>query len=286
MSSAKATYPEQLVQYNSTKNEIMVFDTPTKFVNLIEKHRLYNGDSYWSGESTQDCAKYTRIGNTKLVPEAERIIAKLQTNLPDLQPSWSSDIAGDMVVVPEYIVGLPEHMRRKIPNETQGAPLRVLFDTTSSGGIGHGILTIRGTTVLALLMRLIVERPVEFWLVGIYDCPQDIAVMVRVPTTPLNLGLATHLLTSGAITRSFMYGIAHSLGWSGGWNQSYKRKGGIKSGKDLTEAMRKFFDAGNTDLMIPPAIYGYQDCNEDVWKQPLKWINERLSEGRIYEEAA
>ena len=280
MNKAQKRFPDQLVQVNTDGNEILVFDTPAKFVDLVAKQHLSQGGEGWTGQSTTDCFKFAKSGDARLVPEAERQIAKLQTTLPDLAPSWGADIAGDLVVVPEFIVGIPEHMRRKIPNETTSAPLKVVFDTTSSGGIDHKKLTLRATTILALLMRLVVERPVEFWLAGIYDCPEDIGMMVRLPTAPLNLGLAAHLLTSVAFTRDFMYGTAHALGWGGGWNKSYN--GAMSSEKKLTAAMRKFFDCQDSDLMIPPAVCGY-GASEDIWRTPIEWINKRLKKGREYD---
>jgi len=283
---------KNLIVTGGKGNDIVVFDTVPRFIEMVEENGYMRNDlDSWAGDSKETALRYSRIGDKRLVPEAQKRVNQLQATLPDMQPTWSPDIAGDQVVVPEFLSGIPEHMRRKIPNETISSPLKVVFDTMSSAAISAQALKDRGTTVLALLMRLIIERPIEFWIVNAYSTDPEVGMMIRVPTTPLNLGMASYLLTNVAFTRNFMYEtMVQALSWDGTW-PSIAFKNAHRSGRysldfdtdeHVAEHTRQFFGLKDTDLVIPIAIH---KSYTDMWQHPVKWINERLQECRNYEIA-
>lgn len=281
-------FQKQNIVTGGQGNEIMVFDSVPKFIDMVKKHNYFLSDSFtaeWCGDTYDDAFRFSELGDNRLVPTAESVIEKLRTTLPDIQPSWTPDIAGDHVVVPEFISGIPEHMRRKIPNETTSSPIKIVFDTMSSAAIHANDLKNRGTTVLALLMRMIAERPVEFWIANAYSTSPEVGIMIRVPTAPLNLAMAAYLITCVAFTRNFMYtSMTSGLRWNGSWpNYAFTNQRGhgeFANDTSVIEATRKFFGLAPHDIIVPVAIHS---SYTDMWQNPVKWINERLQEGRDYD---
>jgi hypothetical protein len=271
--------------------EILQFESSVQFMDCVRGYRMYDSSemSDWTGDSRTEAMRYAVDGDTRLVPEAERLISHLTVQLPDRAPIWDADIAGEMVVVPEFLSGIHEHMRRKAQADSTAVPIRVFFDTMSSGGIGYEDLKKRGTVVLALLMQLIQMRPVEFLIGSGYVLNgRNCGLIVRVPTAPLNLSAAAFLLTNVAFTRDFMYGMAHTIGnWAGGWpyyvytnRYNGTRDSTFAESHRIAEEMRRFFRLATHDVIIPPAIL---IKNEEMWTAPLGWINRKLKECREYE---
>jgi hypothetical protein len=223
------------------------------------------------GETCADAARYATIGNERLVRDAEALLGQIDAG--DVQTrGWErmASPCGAFPVVPEFLAGHPDCMRRNVPVEH--GPIRLIMDTTSSGGISAATLHKRGTVLLALAMILLAEgRPVELHWTCALDAPGGAsAVVVRCPTVPVNLGVCCHLLTSQAWCRGLGYGyLMRTFRASGGWPFD------TAPCADVTAAMREAYAMNPDDIYIP-AIFMHDAMVND----PIAWINAQLAKLR------
>lgn len=239
-------------------------------------------DESWTGETFDQALKTANAGGRlDQVKDAENLLLKLSADLPDQKQVWTSDMAGDYVVVPDYVAGIPEHFRRKVWDESRNVPIRVFYGIVCSAGISWENMMKRGTTILALAMKLAEERPLEFWVYaglggryshyGQNDEPGDIHIMTRINTTPLAMAEATYMLTSQGFNRGLNYTFGYEFGFDGEWPKTFNRSNPLD-----TTAIRKVLKANDWDVVIPAAYLS----DEPIYTKPLEWLNEKLAECR------
>jgi hypothetical protein len=229
------------------------------------------GYSDWlGGETCAEAVRYAIAGNERLVRDAERVLSQIDANVDTRGFERQASPCGAFPVVPEFIAGHPACMRRNMPIER--GPVRLIMDTTSSGGIDAATLHTRGTVLLALAMVLMAEgRPVELHWTCALDAPGGAsAVVVRCPTQPVNVGVCCHLVTSQAWVRGLGYGyLMREFGASGSWPFNTAPCAAV------TAAMREAYAMNPADVYIP-AIY----VHDDMVRRPIAWINKQLAQFR------
>ncbi len=263
------------------------FDDPAEAATTIRAGcpGSINGSSWeersgWFGsESPADAAQYAITGNDRLVADAERYLDKIEhAGIETVRHEWEPSLCGAYPVVGDFLAGRPDCMRRRFERAGERAPVRVICDGTSSTGIKASDLQRRGAAILAFIMALAQERPVELWAAVTLDGHayrrNMSAILVRCPTSPLNLGVCAHLLTSQAWTRGIGYGwLAAKAGAKGGWAW------GEPGGKDYERLTRAAFDMTEQDVLVPAIALG-----DELTSRPVDWINRTLA--RIRETTA
>lgn len=242
-----------------------------------DKYTYLHNDARWSGESFDKSVRLTQNGSLDKVHEANTLIEKLTTDLPELQPSWELDIAGAFPLVPDFLAGAPQHMMRKVIHPSQSVPISIYLGIVCSGGIQWKHMVERGTAVLALVLKLMQERPVEMYIFASMEGDRhgDATFIIPIPLQPLQLSETAYLITSNGFTRNLTYTLGAEYGFHGSWGKAFN----CNQPTDV-EATRKLLGAKESDLIIPAAYL----TDELIYREPVKWINEKLSECRVHPE--
>ena len=219
----------------------------------------------------------TEMGDTRLVPEAELLLSQLDSVIETPRLAWERAPAGAFCCVPDVLAGLPTPMRRQVHTNDERAPITILIDTGSSGGISAETLKKRGIVALALVMALSRVRPTTLYQLDVGSGPKDgtneTVLTTKINTSPLDLATACYLLTSAGFARGLVYTLEEKLnGNSGGWPQGYNYYGGDKAVNPYYEKLklRLGFDPNKT-LIIPAAR-----LNDELLSNPLKWIDKQI----------
>lgn len=239
-------------------------------------HHFANSANPWhGGESFTEAAIYAEKGNDAYVPEAEKMLDKISADLIDIpMPQWKADLCGAYPIVPDFLAGNPEPMRRRVNDISDRSPVRIYVCTTSSGGINATVLKRRGAAIMALVLALAPVRPVELYVFSILGSHSDgeAVTYVRLPSAPLHIGITANALCGQGWARGLCYGYStlHQAA-NGRWPSRY-RYGKDNTGylRDLAARMGNTVDAA---LVIPPA-----ELRDPIVKEPVRWINDRLAE--------
>ena len=124
-------------------------------------------------------------------------------------------VSGGVPCVPAMLAGHPLAMRRREKIIDDQAPLSIIIDIASSGGISEKTLMKRGAAVTALVRLLSAVRPVTL-MIGCSTTPTEGErntdgrsawhIFTRIDTTPIDLGRTAHLLSHPSIARAAFYG--------------------------------------------------------------------------------
>jgi hypothetical protein len=190
------------------------FDTPQEFGFAFRNRMKVRGDdvelstfgmSEWTGSNRHSSLKAMESGVTDGISEAEGLMRKVEVEIDVAKPEWAPSVAGAFPVIPDYLSGHPQSMRRKVYPDTHTSPMRLFIDLTSSGGIDHQTLRKRGIAFLALAMTLVRIRPVEMWAVIALGGRNNGIAAVRVNTAPLDTAVACGIFTDAGVARDIGY---------------------------------------------------------------------------------
>jgi hypothetical protein len=242
-------------------------------------------DSWTGGKETPEQAiTRAKEGNDALVALAQETLSKIESGgLNTQRAEWLPSACGAYPCVPEAIAGRPDPMRRRMDTEGERHPIRVIMDTTSSAGIDARDLEKRGAAVLAFVMALAQERPVELWQITTLDAHGSrrgfSGLMVRLPTAPMHLGICAHLLTSQVWTRNLGYGWLGQEAKAGGawaWGDPPQNSAQQERYDRLTRAA---LDMDPQDVFVQPIV-----LSDPLTKDPVGWINNQLARIRGMQE--
>ena len=241
------------------------------------------GGASWYGDETRaETIRMSAEGDTALVPEAERLLSRIDANVETPRKVWDRSVAGAYACVPDVLAGLPTPMRhqRHVPDER--APITILATTTSSGGISAGVLRRRGTTILALVMALTRIRPVSLYQLTVLDGNKDgtgeTVILGKINTTPLDLATACYVLTSQGFARRMTYDLAEKLnGFTGGWPRKFKYSNPTSYYRSLVE--RLYFNPKDT-LVIEAA-----KLDDEMLSNPVGWVNTQVTKFTALQES-
>ena len=161
----------------------------------------------WAGSTMPEALDRALSGNAALVPASDKLLAQLEAINPPTS-AWETQgaVAGGVANIPAYLAGQPVNMRLRRRVESQGAPLSIIVDCVTSGGVDHATITRRGAAVLALVRSLAGRRPVTLTVIG-GMCARGKTVCVAFPidTAPLDLARAAWALGSVEVARHLAY---------------------------------------------------------------------------------
>ena len=240
----------------------------------------YHADSAWAGDRTENaslCIDRIFKGNDTLVKEAEKVMDKLSVNLETPERQVQPSPFGGRFVIPELLADYPLSARRMIMTESEGAPVRVYVGIVYSGGFGHEELIARGTAILAMVMMLQMQRPVELILFTEMHGRDDGKTLfkINVGTAPLSLAHACHVLTSVRFTRGVIYSMGtHLNGFNGHWCNGHTGAG--DSLRDphnpYIKQLKEWLGAGENDIVIPGAF-----IDDPLMKDPVAYVQQTVN---------
>lgn len=233
------------------------------------------GTCWYDGESTTDTLRLARTGNVSLVPEAEKLLTQLETQIETPKRVWNRAPAGHYCVVPDVLAGLPTPFRRQQEIGDEHEPIAIFAVSTISAGISTTTIRKRGTTILALVLALARVRPISLHTVATcgaeYGDRVETVLCTRIETAPLHLASACWALTSAGFARRLNYDIARKInGFAGGWPKLYNEIGKDAYCEHLGEALSH--TTKDRTLVIAPT-----HINDPLANDPIPWLNTQIA---------
>lgn len=261
------------VQVNALE-AVDYFDSPSEFARASAVFDWeHSPGADWAGGTRDDAVLHCTHGDTSRVAEAEEMIERLTLDIDIPRSAWTPAPCGAYPIIPEYLAGRPDSMRRRIMTDTDTAPIRLYLDLVSSGGIDADVLLRRGVAFLALAMALSRVRPVTLSVVMPMATNSDRGgqiVVIQINAAPLDIATACGALCDGAVTRGLGYAYLHSLGGNGRWynaGNAHDREGYIRK-------VRAALDCTPNDIFIPGM---YSADPDPMLADPVAFINAALS---------
>lgn len=257
----------------------LFLDSPQNVAQLAEECGAFCRGLSWTGELIADTLNWTRKGNPVKVPIAEKMLDRITADLELTAPEWIADVAGAFPDVPAFLAGQPECMRRRVLVESNRAPVRVFVDVASSAAINFQQLATRGTAALALVMSLIREgRAVELFTYTNLEGSRNgqSVVIVKMLTTPIDIGSVAHCLTSSGYSRTLIYQICRRMNGFKGHFSKHSPFASSYQARQLSareHLLKGIYQPGDIVLPIP-----FRSDPEII--DPVKWVNDRLAECR------
>lgn len=244
--------------------------------------RVHRWDHSWLGESAKDTARKIQQGDDALVSQAQALLDKIEHGGLEVPTThWEPSVAGAFPVVPSFLAGQPDCMMEMRAASDTRAPVRILVDLTSSGGISAEALHARGVALMALAMLLSAERPVDLRAAVALDNGRGrsanrgmSAAVFRIETAPLEFATACYALTSQGVARGVGYNWLNvNAGAEGAWAWC------DNPAHPLYEKLsRAAFGLGPDDIYIGPVHSDYRD-----WLNPVAWLTAKLAAFRTRE---
>lgn len=242
-------------------------------------------DSWFNNETYDDTIRKATVGNIQYVPEAEKLMEKLDLQIETPHREWQASVAGAFPCVPDAIMGRPQSMRRPVLVPNQYKPINIICVTDSSGGIDAKTLVRRGAAIMALTMAMTRIRPVTLKLCGIgnsksSDPSGETITTAPINTTPLDLATAAYFFSSAGFARRLIYRVSE---YNGGDTGSWPKKMNFYDPTKYYEYLAKTL-TGDTKstLVIGPARLG-----DELLSKPIEWIQDQIRRfTEINEEAA
>lgn len=268
-------------------NSYVIFDGMREFANVMADKLVncdYAGKNYksWTGgmdwlQSIEAC----RNGDLSGVPIADKFMASVEqfANFETKKRAIVSDIVGGVPDVPAFLCGQPMHMRRSQRMADDRAPLVIVADLASSGGIEARDVQKRGAAVLALVRVLSAVRPVELWATCELDANDkgigsSVATCIRIETSPLDLARAAHIMTHPSVPRALIYGYArHYHDSHVVWAYGDAKKGMEIQRKYGAESYNRIFAPGSECLYVPPI-----HLSDKLIANPVAWLKAMIAE--------
>jgi hypothetical protein len=234
-------------------------------------------NEWTGGVDFEEALTMTRAGDMGRVAPSDKYLEQFESLAP-MRAAWRTidDVSGALPNIPAYLAGTPLTMRRRARVMSEQAPLTIVVDVASSGGIDAKQLEKRGAAILALVRGLAAVRPVQLWA-GVSATPSSQSkagawhVFARIETAPLDLARAAHFLSCPAVARSLLYGIVykasgnekeHGLQWP--YNDStYSRANG-------RAIVGRVMGGDDVFYIAPPHV------NDAIVSKPDAWLADAI----------
>jgi hypothetical protein len=169
-------------------------------------------------------------------------------------------------------------VRRRVQSEK--APLNIVVDCVSSGGITAETLEKRGAAILALVRILSATRPVSLYIAasalpyGDGDTRTSVGVVARLDSAPIDLARAAHLLCAPGVSRQMAYGFIDSDG--GKREDSNGLAWGYNSNDFQREHGKEYWQRslGIGEMLFIAAPF----MSDDIVKAPELWLKKMIAE--------
>lgn len=232
---------------------------------------LMSGGAYFGHESAEDSIRLAISGDTSRVAAAEKLLSQINAEIDVPERPWIADCAGAYPVVPDFLAGMPDCMRRRDTVESDAAPVRIFHCIEGSMALSADQMMRRGCAVLALVMALSRVRPVELLVYcSLTDDRGNDSSVIAAPinSTPLDLATAAYALTSAGFVRRLVYNLArhHHFG---------RRRCGLDYPRVTGAAVARALGGSESDLVTDRGSY-----SDPLINDPVAWVNAQLARYR------
>lgn len=247
---------------------IKIYDSIAEMQHDASMRNAWNDTWGTKGYDTQEvCYRKALIGDTRLVPQAEAMMERLEAQIQTPRRQWVPSPAGAYPIVPDYIMGRPTPMRRPILTGNETAPITVYVRPNAYAYTTPDALRKRGTAILSLVMALSGTRPITLWYYFVGDSKNwnsYTVIAAKINTAPLDVAQACYTLTDPTFYRGLTMGLAtHLNGFRGGPVISQR------IGEEIC-----YNDMGNdpaSTLVVGPAT-----GSDLIDTNPIEWCNQQV----------
>lgn len=248
------------------------------------RKQFYGSMFRWAGgRKLHEAIEFTKCGadeaDTKI---AKDLIEKIDASFRDRESQqWVPSVCGAYPIVPEFLMGLPQNMRQRMPVEDMRAPVKICVEVTVSAGCERNTIVERGAAVAALAMRMSEERPTELHLLyAMKDTAQDaqygeLMTLVRMSSSPLSLSHCVAVMADPSFCR--MVQFAHMFGQTkSNGKTSIPWIGGVQT-KERDKLIRSAFNLTPHDVIVEGGHLTYQN---EIVRDSIKWVHDQLERQR------
>lgn len=264
------------------KDMVAIFDGLPDFTDAAQAVRNrgdYERAQSWNGGLSYDeAARLNRNGDLSRVAASDKFLADFEDLLGFKTRKFATvdAVAGGVPNVGAFLAGNPVNMRRRQRIASEQAPLNIVVDIVSSGGIDAKHLERRGAALLALTRILSAIRPIQFWIVAVgmpggQNTYSAVGSAFRLDTAPLDLGRAAHALCYPGVARQHAYCMMGEMGnGKNGWiswpygDHEYSRSNGVKF-------WQRFLGLDEMLYIAAPFV------DDAAIKEPAKWLKEMVA---------
>ncbi len=229
------------------------------------------GGAWTGGETHAQSIAHAMTGDMRMVPTAEKLIAKLETQIELPSREFMPSVEGAYPIVADYLTGDPMCMRRRGDVMNERAPISIFVCLTSSSAVSTHDLMRRGTTILALLLALSQSHPMQLIAFSMLHGSADGESIVgaRINTTPLDIATAAYALAHPGMCRNILYGYQTRVyNSNGSWPTAYHYDG--RNGGYFGSLIRRLGGDENS-LFIPPI-----EMHDLLVSNPIEWVNNQV----------
>jgi hypothetical protein len=265
-------------------NEIEWFDSYDEALDVAQHHRVNNRSSTfnndWSGNifNWDHARRMTltgwREGGERLKPSFD---AAAMANINTHGEEMRLDMAGFTPCVPSYLAGDPMHMRRRVEVNSTKAPIRVIVDISSSGGVEAAAIEARSTAIACLVFYLSIFRAVDLYIMaglsGTASMHSGFYIpVVKLGTTPIDLSALAWRMCHPWSARGLLYGLGNYQSGMIGWAHFNGRSAIEMNAGQFQDKIREVLALDMEDVVFPAIKY------KERFDDPQQWAKDRMRE--------
>lgn len=256
------------------------YDSLLELFNTIQGLDLSYGK--WAGRDMPTAMRDTLNGvSEEETRRAKDIMDKVNVDFGSRHRDMMvRNVSGHRVNIGAYVSGNPNCMvkRRRVINEF--APIKMVIETTVSGGMDAEAIQARGAALAALAVVISRLRPVELYAAwGLGDNSRKARIrsyigMVKIPTTPCSLSQAVAVMaTEGFARRIAFTEIQRARAFNyGGWAISRDPQD-----EKRIEQFREAIGLKPEDIFIAG---GHMNYRSEIIRDPVAWVHEQVKNQR------
>jgi hypothetical protein len=234
---------------------------------------------HYGGSTPAEAAAYVLRGaSDKQMRRAREIMDKVDVSFHDrAEPQWVPSMCGAYPIVGEYLMGVPEHMRARIPVESDTSPVKLVFEVGVSQGISVEQIAITGAAVAALAMRMSETRPVELWAMSANKSARtntDVVAMTKLDVSPVSLSQCVAVFGTPQMGR--MLSFSHLKFADGDYGSGVGWALGRPSEQRVSD-IRKACQLAPQDIILQGA---YLPDRKLIQHDPVKWVHKQIEKQR------
>lgn len=211
-------------------------------------------------------------GDAALAAQSDKYLQRFEDlGLVSTGFAVTDSIIGAVPNIGAYLSGSPVCMRLRKRTMREAAPLAIVVDLTTSGGISASDMSRRGSVILAAARVLSAVRPVELWAFAGLGHSNGGAVFAghRIDTTPIDLARAAPVFTDSLWCRNVLYGTCNHFGSNGAW--PFNSYGSVDSKGWESIARQALPHLG--DVLAIPAMH----LTDPLVTNPEKWLRDTVA---------
>jgi len=226
----------------------------------------------WCGNVSWESVKALSLsGDESYVKDARKLIDKIESQFISDSKAWFPSVYGAYPCVPEALAGFPESMRRKAPQESDNAPVKIWVSLSAVASTTPKTLVTRGAALLALAMALINSgRTVDLRAYIAWEGngeESEFGVTIKIETTPLCLAEACFILRNPGFLRRSAFSSLNIMGATS--------SNSAANGHGITQEQYCTRLAAQEGLaMATPRIEG--DAESKINSDVVAWLNSRM----------